>query len=95
MNPAARWLIVILVWPMARDPARSAECPPRKCRMETPFAQPAWLAAMKSRQGAWHQVAIIVPSSCQQVAKRSQSPASRQTAQFSTRARIARRSRIS
>ena len=35
------------------------------------------------------------PSSCQTVRKRSQSPASRQTAQFSTRSRIARRSAVS
>src|SRR5437764_596341 len=38
------------------------------------------------------EVAIMTPSSCQTVAKRCQSPASRHTAQFSTSSRTARRS---
>ena len=62
--------------------------------MLTPFAQPSCVTRMNSRAGPWNQVAIITPSACQTVAKRSQSPASRQTAQFSTRSRIARRSNV-
>src|SRR4051794_30651245 len=46
---------------------------------------------MNSSAEPWNHVAIMRPSSCQTVAKRSQSPASRQTAQLSTRPRIARR----
>ena len=41
------------------------------------------------RAGPWNQVAVIQPSACHTVAKRSQSPASRQTTQFSTVSRIA------
>src|SRR5262245_14096780 len=44
---------------------------------------------MKSSAGPWNQVAIMYPSSCQTVRNRSQSPASRQTTQFSTSSRIA------
>ena len=60
--------------------------------MLTPLAQPSFVTRMNSSAGPWNQVAIITPSSCQTVRKRSQSPASRQTAQFSMRSRIARRS---
>jgi hypothetical protein len=56
--------------------------------METPLFHPAMLASMNSAAVPCFQVAIMRPSGCQQVANRSQSPASRQTAQFSTRARI-------
>ena len=57
--------------------------------METLLSRPARLAAMKSHEGAWHQVAIMKPSSCRQAAKRSRSPASRRTVRFSIVARIA------
>ena len=57
--------------------------------MLTPFAQPALLIAMNSSAVPWVHVAIIRPSSNQTVRKRSQSPASRQTAQFSTSSLIA------
>ena len=60
--------------------------------MLTPFAQPSLVTRMNSSAGPWNHVAIITPSSCQTVRKRSQSPASRQTAQLSTSSRIARRS---
>src|SRR5262245_48043962 len=63
--------------------------PPRKWRMLTPRSNPSRLTRMNSSAGPWNQVAIIRPSSCQTVRKRSQSPASRQTTQFSTRSRIA------
>ena len=58
--------------------------------MLTPLAQPCLLIAMNSSAVPWNHVAIIRPSSCQTVRKRSQSPASRQTAQFSTSSRIRR-----
>ena len=54
----------------------------------TPRSNPSRLTRMKSAAGPWNQVAIMNPSSCQTVANRSQSPASRHTAQFSTRSRI-------
>ena len=50
---------------------------------------PARLTSMNASAGPWNQVAVIQPSSCQTVAKRSQSPASRHSAQFSTTSRIA------
>ena len=56
--------------------------------MLTPRSNPSRLTRMKSSAGPWNQVAIMRPSSCQTVRKRSQSPASRQTAQFSTSSRI-------
>ena len=56
--------------------------------MRTPRSKPSRLMRMKSSHGPWNQVAIILPSSCQTVRNRSQSPASRQTTQFSTRLRI-------
>ena len=91
-STSARWEIVILVCAIARSPARSIEVPPRKCRMLTPRSKPSRLTRMKSAAEPWNQVAIMRPSSCQTVAKRSQSPASRHTAQFSIRSRIVRRS---
>ncbi len=39
---------------------------------------------MNSSAVPWNQVAIMRPSSCHTVRKRSQSPASRHTTQFST-----------
>ena len=60
--------------------------------MFTPRSKPSRLTRMKSAAGPWNQVAIITPSSCQTVAKRSQSPASRHTTQFSTSSRISWRS---
>src|SRR6185503_10871380 len=71
-----------------RTPATSTDVPPRKWRMRTPRSKPSRLTRMKSSQLPWNQVAIILPSSCQTVRNRSQSPASRQTTQFSTRLRI-------
>ena len=59
--------------------------------MLTPRSKPT-ATRMKSVAPARNQVAIIQPSSCQTVAKRSQSPASRHSAQFSTSSRISRRS---
>ena len=54
------------------------------------FLRRAGLAAMKSGAGPWNQVAVIQPSvGCQTVANRSQSPASRHSAQFSTSSRMA------
>src|SRR5262252_10710728 len=87
---SARWLIVILVCAIARSPATLAVWPPRKCRMLTPASNPWRLTAMKSRAGPWNQVAVIHPSvGCHTVANRSQSPASRHSAQFSTSSRMA------
>ena len=60
--------------------------------MLTPLSQPSFVTAMNSSAVPWNHVAIMRPSSCQTVRKRSQSPASRHTAQFSTSSRIARRS---
>ena len=58
--------------------------------MLTPKSNPWRLTAMKSRAGPWNQVAVIQPSvGCHTVANRSQSPASRHSAQFSTSSRIA------
>ena len=51
--------------------------------MFTPRSKPCLLTAMKSRAGPWNQVAVIQPSSCHTVAKRSQLPASRHSTQFS------------
>src|SRR4051812_4915360 len=87
MSP--RWLIVILVWAMARLPCTSTADPPRKCRMLTPFSKPALLTSMNFAAGPWNQVADIQPSSCHTVRKRSQSPASRHSAQFCTTSMIA------
>ena len=56
--------------------------------MFTPRSKPSRLTRMKSAAGPWNQVAIMNPSGCQTVANRSQSPASRQTTQFSTSSRI-------
>ena len=56
--------------------------------MRTPRSNPSRLTRMKSSAGPWNHVAIIRPSSCQTVRNRSQSPASRQTTQFSTSSRI-------
>ena len=47
--------------------------------MLTPRSKPSRLTRMKSSAVPWNQVAIMRPSSCQTVRKRSQSPASRQT----------------
>ena len=63
--------------------------------MLTPLSKPARLTAMNSSAEPWNQVAIMRPSACQTVRKRSQSPASRHTAQFSTNSRIACRSEAS
>src|SRR5579871_4703310 len=58
--------------------------------MLTPLSKPWRLTAMKSRAGPWNQVAVIQPSAgCHTVASRSQSPASRHSAQFSTSSRMA------
>ena len=62
--------------------------------MLTPFSKPARLTAMNSSAVPWNQVAIMRPSSCHTPRKRSQSPASRHTTQFSTTSRIASRSCI-
>src|SRR5205809_5104832 len=86
--------IVILVCAIARSPATSIDEPPRKCRMLTPLFQPSRLTSMKRSAGPWNQVAIIVPSECQTLRKRSQSPASRHTTQFSTTSRMRSRSII-
>ena len=51
--------------------------------MLTPLAQPSCVTRMNSVYGPWNQVAIITPSGCHTVANRSQSPASRHTAQRS------------
>ena len=56
--------------------------------MLTPASKPLRLMSMKSCHGPWNQVAVIHPSGCQTVAKRSQSPASRHTTQFSTVSRM-------
>ena len=50
---------------------------------------------MNSSWEPWNQVAHICPSLCQTVRKRSHIRASRQSAQFSINARIARRSAVS
>src|SRR5205814_378755 len=63
--------------------------PPRKCGMLTPRFQPSRLTSMKSDAAPWNHVAVMRPSSCHTVRKRSQSPASRHTAQFSMTSRIA------
>ena len=57
--------------------------------MLVPRSKPCRLTSMNASAGPWNQVAVIHPSSCQTVRKRSQSPASRHSAQFSTTARIA------
>src|SRR5262245_66335015 len=88
----ARWLMVIFVCAIAREPRTSTDEPPRKCRIETPRSKPARLTSMNFDAGPWNQVALIQPSSCQTVRKRSQSPASRQTAQSCTTWMIASRS---
>ena len=62
--------------------------------MLTPFSKPARLTAMNSSALPWNQVAIMRPSSCQTPRKRSQSPASRHTTQFSTTSRMASRSEM-
>ena len=62
--------------------------------MLTPLSQPSRLTSMKRSAGPWNQVAIIVPSECQTLRKRSQSPASRHTTQFSTTSRMRSRSII-
>lgn len=54
-------------------------------RILTPLSNPSRLIAMKSVAGPWNHVAVIQPSSgCHTVANRSQSPASRHSAQSST-----------
>src|SRR5437899_10576202 len=60
--------------------------------MLTPLFQPSRLTSMNRSAGPWNHVAIIRPSSCHTVRKRSQSPASRHSTQFSTTSRICRRS---
>ncbi len=60
--------------------------------MLTPLSQPSRLTSMKRSAEPWNQVAIIRPSECQTPRKRSQSPASRHTAQFWTTSRISSRS---
>src|SRR5271154_2263619 len=57
--------------------------------MLTPLFQPSTLTFIKSEAEPWNQVAIIQPSSAQTVRKRSQSPESRQTTQFSRTSLIA------
>jgi len=79
----------ILVWAIARVPAMSHVQPPRKCRMLTPRSNPSRLTRMNSEAGPWNHVAVIHASSCQTVANRSQSPASRQSAQLSMTSRMA------
>src|SRR5436309_7396905 len=86
--------MVILVCAIARWPATSIDEPPRKCRMLTPLFQPSRLTSIKRSAGPWNQVAIIRPSGCHTLRKRSQSPASRQSAQFSTTSRMRNRSII-
>src|SRR5580765_8296435 len=88
-STGARWVIVILACETARAYDTSTDIPPRKWRIRAPRSNPSRLAWMKSSQLPWNQVAIIRPSSCQTVRNRSQSPASRQTTQFSTSRRIA------
>ena len=91
-STSARWLIVILTCEMAREATTSQVKPPRKCRMLTPLLKPSRLTSMNRVAGPWNQVAVIHPSECQTVEKRSQSAASRQRTQFSTVSRMARRS---
>ena len=55
--------------------------------MLTPFSKPALLTLMNSAAGPWNQVAVIQPS-CHTLRKRSQSPASRHSAQFCTTSMI-------
>src|SRR5262245_22555111 len=57
--------------------------------MLTPRSKPARLTSMNLDAGPWNQVAVIQPLSCQTVLKRSQSPASRHSAQFCTVSMIA------
>src|SRR5688572_10827321 len=80
--------MVILVCATARLPFKSTLEPPRKCRMLTPFSKPALLTLMNSGAGPWNHVAVIQPSSCHTVRKRSQSPASRHSAQLWTTSTI-------
>src|SRR5258706_2397578 len=56
--------------------------------MLTPLPNPPLLTSMNFPAGPWNQVAVIQPSSCQTVRKRSQSPASRHRAQFWTTSMI-------
>ena len=63
--------------------------------MLTPLAQACLLISMNSSPVPCVQVAIMRPSGCQTVRKRSQSPASRQIAQFCNNSRIRRSSSIS
>jgi hypothetical protein len=76
--------MVILVCAMARVPFTSTLVPPRKWRITTPRSNAARLTSMNLSAGPWNQVAVIQAPSCQQVRKRSQSPASRHTAQLFT-----------
>ena len=57
--------------------------------MLTPLSKPALLTLMNSAAGPWNQVAVIQPSSCHTVRKRSQSPASLHRAQFWTTSMMA------
>src|SRR5271169_3915048 len=91
-STVARCEMLILVWLIARAPAISIAVPPRKCRILTPRSEASLLTRMNSSAAPWNQVAIMTPSSCQTPRKRSQSPASRHTTQFSTTSRIVRRS---
>src|SRR5688572_17365919 len=63
--------------------------------MLTPLLHPSRLAAMKSVALPWNHVACMRPSSCHTPRKRSQSPASRHSTQFSTTSRMAMRARRS
>jgi hypothetical protein len=84
----ARCEIVIFVCAIARSPSISTVPPPRKWRMLTPRSKPSRETRAKSAPDPWNQVAIMKPSSCQTVANRSQSPASRQSTHCSTMRRI-------
>ena len=81
--------MVIFVCPIALSPWSSDACPVSVCKMITPRSNAFLLASMKSAAGLWNQVALIQPFvGCHTAANRSQSPASRQTAQRSTSSRI-------
>ena len=91
-GPAGRSSSWSARWP--GRPPRRPTCRPGNAGCSRPRSKPSWLTRMKSSAGPWNQVAIIRPSGCQTVRKRSQSPASRHTAQFSTRSRMASRSAV-
>src|SRR5437773_1564428 len=81
--------MVIFVCAIARGNAMSQVKPPSKWRMLTPLLKPSRLISINFSAGPWNHVADIQPSECHTVRNRSQSPASRQSAQLSINSRIA------